>query len=95
MEVYKACPLWPNLEDASRGHPDTSAAARALRLRPRSRVQRTLIVCVFRKVTRPLPTARTKAIRDSGNRDHRRLTMVDGLTVDMADAQTALEEFCN
>ena len=91
----EACAVRTNLQSASRRHPQPSASARALRFGPYSGDRRTAIQGLLRTVSWALTTTCAEAVNELGDGNHSRIAVMHRFTVDVADAQISLEEFCN
>jgi len=95
MDMNEACAIRTNLQSASRRHPQPSASARALRFGQYPGDRRTLIQGLLRTLSWALTTTCPEAVNDLGDGNHCRIALMHRFTVNVADAQIALEEFCN
>jgi hypothetical protein len=91
MKSNKAGALRTNLERTDGRHPDSPAAAGALGLGPRVPVRGTLIRSSPPSATGSLPTTRSEAVGNLCDRNHGRVAVVHRFTIDVTDAETALE----
>ena len=92
MKAYEAGTLRADLERAHRSHPHSASTTRALHFGTAVFAWRTFIRTIP-DASGAVTTPRAKAIGNLRDGDDRRFAMLYRLTIDMPDAQAALEQF--